>query len=134
MGHSILSNGVIFDIETVTLEPYQQIVIDSYHHNVIDYRKPWESSYEPKFQTRSSVPTHNEPSESSLPAGRYVILRDDRLPDDYESIEKTILPWIREMGLKLLRHFSVRCNDGKHRTAFLFRSRKAALIFKLAWG
>lgn len=127
--------------EYTCLYPYQvkilnTIIIDEYYTRRPSSKnepKAWESSYDPRYNSKP-VKSSPLPPFSSLPAGRSVTLQKKRLPEDFKDIKTTILPWIKEMNLKLQCQSKVKDENGAEADAFVFKRTKDALIFKLTWG
>lgn len=123
----------LFDFETWNLQSFYYAA-RAERAPKLEYRKPWESSYDPKYKDRKATPASKLPRESSLPPRKYVLLRTERLPEDFISIEESVIPWLVEMKIKPRQRFTVESKEGKVATAFIFKSERAALLFKLAWG
>jgi hypothetical protein len=100
-----------------------------------EYRKAWQSSYDPKFQTPMKPREHQSQLAGidSLPSNRWV---KPRIPEGSKTqkleVEKAIQSWLRENKIKyrscLIEH------DSSIFWVYIFKRISDAVLFKLSWG
>lgn len=94
----------------------------------IPYTEPgWGPNYRWGLEPRPGATQYDQ-----LPSDKAVLLNDSLLAEG-ESIQETVIPWIRDHGIKLRRYERVR-HEEQDRIAFTFKNKKAAILFKLTWG
>lgn len=97
-------------------------------------RKPWESSYDPKYAQKGTFEVTKAPSTDTLPAKKWAIPREaeNKTASGRRAHRKEILDWLREQKIKF-QVCLIEINN-KEQEVFLFKKEKTALLFKLTWG
>ena len=103
-------------------------------HYVPQYRKDWESSYDPKYTkgTGAKTPRPTPPDVKTLPAKRWVQPRFPKDPEEALTFSGDMATWLAERKTK--HQICEVLIEGRGVMVYLFKKQADALMFKLTWG
>lgn len=100
---------------------------------VAEYRKGWESKYDPKFSKGSGhTPRRTPPDVNTLPANCWVKPRHPRETEERLQFSLDMNAWLTERKVKY--QICEVMLDKSPMTVYLFKKANDALMFKLTWG